>query len=87
MVIFFIVTPRFLLLEAVKTDRRLKLGSKLLYFVCTTGIHIYIYIWNVYIVATSGNNHLPVLIIKLAIADTLAVLPVLITSYIMLACY
>lgn len=86
MVIFFIVTPRFLLLEAVKTDRRLKLGSKVLYFVCTIGIHIYIYgMFTLLLLMITTIFQL--LIIKLTIADTLAVLPVLIISYIMLACY
>lgn len=97
MVTFFIVKPRVFLLEAVETDRRLQLGSKVLHFVCITGIHtyicihihafIYIYMQSLCCCYLWVTPIFQLLIIKLVTGDILAVLPVLIMSYILLVCY
>lgn len=76
MVIFFILKARLLLLEAVKTDRRLKLGSKVLYFVCAPGIHIYI--CAIFMLLLLMVTSIVQLVINLATGDRLALLPVLI---------
>lgn len=81
-VILFTVKLRLLLLLAVKTDSRLKLGSKVLYVVCVTDIHT-MFMWSLLMVALIFQ----LLRIKLVTGDILPVLPVLIISCILLVSY